>query len=206
MTRRSNLDCEVVHAPRHAAAISHARACAWQGCEKSGEYRAPKDRSLKEYYLFCLDHVRAYNAKWDFHAGLGAAEIEAEIRRATTWERPTWKLGTVGAGSRTHVRDPFDFAADMEFAVHWQRKKTSTGEGRKHRAAYGYSSLAAHNSALQVFDLTVPVTLEVLRRRYKVLVKQYHPDANGGSRAAENQMKVINEAYQTLRGSLPPSV
>ena len=36
------------------------------------------------------------------------------------------------------------------------------------------------------------------------VVKKHHPDANGGSAEAETRMKIINEAYQTLRASLAP--
>ncbi|TAL04740.1 MAG: hypothetical protein EPO08_00485, partial [Rhodospirillaceae bacterium] len=55
---------------------------------------------------------------------------------------------------------------------------------------------------LQRPGLALPLTLEALRRRYKALVKKYHPDANGGSAEAETRMKRINAAYQTLRAIL----
>ena len=31
--------------------------CDFPGRTKAAEYRAPKDRSLKEYYWFCLQYV-----------------------------------------------------------------------------------------------------------------------------------------------------
>src|SRR5262245_40293300 len=80
--------------------------CAWKGCCKSGEYRAPKDRALQGHYLFCLDHVRAYNAQWDFHAGLSPEEMEAELRDTSMWGRPTWKFGTLGSGLRPGQKAP----------------------------------------------------------------------------------------------------
>lgn len=152
--------------------------------------------------MFCLEHVRAYNAKWDFHAGASVADLEAEIRSAATWERPTWKLGSLGggrtgrAGARTRVKDPFGFAAGTDFE---DRKKTRA-EDAAARATPGGAQ--ARNRALKVLDLSAPVTLETLKERYKALVKKYHPDANGGSAEAEDRMKVINEAYQTLRAGL----
>lgn len=35
--------------------------------------------------------------------------------------------------------------------------------------------------------------------RYKQLVKRFHPDANGGDKAAEERFKEISEAYSYLK-------
>ena len=52
------------------------RPCDYPECPECGEFRAPKDRSLREYYWFCLKHVTQYNKNWDFYLGLSADEIE----------------------------------------------------------------------------------------------------------------------------------
>jgi curved DNA-binding protein CbpA len=44
--------------------------------------------------------------------------------------------------------------------------------------------------------------MEVVKTRYKELAKRHHPDANGGSRDAEERLKTINLAYAALRGRL----
>ena len=178
-----------------------ARCCAWEGCAEIGEFRAPKDRSLTDYLMLCLEHVRVYNAQWNFHAGLSTEEMEQEIRRTATWDRPTWKLGAMGAKLRAghfHVHDPFGFAEGTAFDP---RRR----EAREEKAQAAHPDAApptARTKALKVLELTAPITLESLRRRYKTLVKQHHPDANGGSLEAEKRMKIINEAYQTLRAGL----
>lgn len=182
---------------------SQSGCCGWKGCANPGDFRAPKDRSLREYHLLCLEHVRAYNAQWNFHAGLSAAELELEIRSAATWDRPTWKLGTLGAKARpdwrkARVVDPFGFAAETPFDARAREKR----EERAQASQPGAVPLSARNKALKIFEMTAPFTLEALRRRYKTLVKKHHPDANGGAPEAELRMKVINEAYQTLRVGL----
>ena len=74
---------------------THRRQCAAEGCTQEGIHRAPKSRNaLRDYIWFCLDHVRAYNRAWNYYEGLQGAALEAEIRRATTWERPSWKFAT----------------------------------------------------------------------------------------------------------------
>ena len=182
-----------------------ACACAWKGCDGLGEYRAPKDKRLTEYLSFCLEHVRLYNAQWDYHAGATTADLEAEIRSAATWERPTWKMGSLGGGiryrpGRTKIHDPFGFAAGTAFDPEGRWEAEYQRERARTRAQD--PEIRAHNEALKVLELTAPITLESLKQRYKALVKKFHPDANGGSQEAETQMKIINQAYQTLRTSL----
>jgi hypothetical protein len=47
------------------------RLCDHPGCEAGGDYRAPRSRlELNHYYWFCLDHVRGYNAAWNYYAGM----------------------------------------------------------------------------------------------------------------------------------------
>ena len=55
--------------------------------------------------------------------------------------------------------------------------------------------------ALDVFDIEPPFTPVRLKARYKMLVKQHHPDAHGGDKAAEEKLKIINQAYATLKAS-----
>ena len=43
------------------------------------------------------------------------------------------------------------------------------------------------------------LTLAELKRRYKQLAKKHHPDLHGGDRAAEERLKLINEAYTYLQ-------
>jgi hypothetical protein len=43
------------------------RICDHPGCDSVGEHRAPRSRAaLHLFYWFCRDHVRAYNAAWNY--------------------------------------------------------------------------------------------------------------------------------------------
>ena len=85
------------------------------GCEAMGEYRAPKSRrNLKDYWWFCLEHVRAYNSTWDYYKGMSPGEIEAQLRADTAWQRPSWplgRLGTTAAWDEELLRDPLHLLA-----------------------------------------------------------------------------------------------
>ena len=164
--------------------------CEHPGCTAGGDFRAPRSRaSLENYYWFCLDHVRQYNAAWNYYAGMSEAEIEAEIRHDTTWQRPTWPLGSRhSAHHAPGMRDYFGVFGDH------------AGDGA-HETPRNKRQLSPQEAALVVFEIAPPFTLVRLKARYKELVKLHHPDAHGGDKAAEEKLKVINQAYATLKAS-----
>ena len=169
------------------------RLCDHPGCECGGDFRAPRSRlELDRYYWFCLEHVRAYNLAWNYYAGMSDIEVEAEIRRDTVWQRPTWKLGE-RHGPSPWVRDPFGFYTGN------QNGGGRRANGRANESAFRAAS--AREQALAVFDIEPPFTPVRLKARYKVLVKLHHPDAHGGDKAAEEKLKIINQAYATLKAS-----
>lgn len=170
------------------------RLCDWPECEIAGDYRAPKSRDrLREFYHFCLEHVRAYNRAWDFFAGMNQSEIEAYLREDVTWHRPTWPLGAPGEPSAGwRWQDPYELFLNGDGlngeggASEWDRKP-----GRLGKTA----------SMLAVLDLEPGATRIELKARYKQLVKRHHPDLNGGDKNAEERLKLINEAYTYLLDS-----
>jgi DnaJ-domain-containing protein 1 len=57
----------------------------------------------------------------------------------------------------------------------------------------------AERKALQVMGLTAEATLDDVKAKYKALVKQHHPDANGGDRSTEDRLIEIIKAYNYLK-------
>jgi len=171
---------------------AEARLCDAPGCVEHGAFPAPRNRARPRPYLyFCLEHVRAYNAGWDYYRGMSSQEIEADRRLDTVWRRQTWALGGKG---RTKAAATFQF--DDPLAVFDETEGGARPPARRFRPG-GPEALAQANLGLDDdFDL------DSLKLRYKTLVKRWHPDANGGSRVAEERLKSINEAYKTLRNAL----
>jgi len=168
------------------------RCCDVPACAAQGEYRAPKSRlNLREYWWFCLEHVRAYNAAWDYYKGMSPGEIETELRRDTAWQRPSWPLGSLGASvwEDALARDPLGLLA--------------AGRLRRGAAAPAADLAPAElREPLATLGLSWPVTIAVVKTRYKELAKRHHPDANAGDPAAEERIKTINLAYAALRSRL----
>lgn len=169
---------------------ANARGCDAPGCENPGEFRAPRDRSrLRDYYWFCLEHVRAYNQAWDFYKGLSPEEIESQLRDDTGWQRPTWPLGRLGTQGRISpemLRDPLSVF----------------GEAPPPRQKSAREAPPELRAALDIMGLGWPLTSDELRARYKELAKRLHPDHTGGDKVAEEKLKDINRAYSLLRARL----
>ncbi len=165
------------------------RPCDSPRCDQEGRHRAPCSRyELNRYRWFCLEHVRQYNAAWNYYQGMSDAEVEADVRRDTVWRRPSWPLGGY-AGRRFHterVSDPFGFFAESGPYAPRAAARTPASE------------------AMIVLDLRPPVTTATVQARYKELVKRHHPDTNGGDKASEEKIKHINQAYATIMDSLSP--
>ncbi len=158
--------------------------CDAPGCLNHGEYRAPKSRTnLRAFYWFCLEHVREYNASWDFYKGMSPGEIEQQVRADTHWQRPTWPLGRLGQ-SRMDEQVEAELHAFTFGARPAPPKPAAPPELRE---------------ALGVLNLTWPVTMDAVKTRYKELAKRHHPDANGGDKASEEILKSVNLAYAALR-------
>jgi DnaJ-domain-containing protein 1 len=175
-----------------ARAEPEVRACDSPGCEAEGLYRAPKStHQLRDYHWFCLDHVRDYNKKWNFCAGMSEAEIEAMVRRDTTWERDTRPLSHWVAHEERLKAAAHAFAAGEahKASEEWKRREKKR-EPETPEAA-----------ALRLLGLTPPVDYAAIRARYIELVKINHPDTNGGDKASEERLKTINQALQTLKAA-----
>ena len=182
-------------AKQQAQAREAAIMCEWPGCKNKGPHRAPKGReNSREYWHYCLDHVRDYNARWNYYAGMSADEIEAEIRNDAVWQRPTWPLGDRhGPSGSGRLRDPLGIFSGGD-ASRRRNRRGANGEVEQRM-------LSAREQALAVFEIEPPFTPTRLKSRYKTLVKLHHPDAHGGDKAAEEKLKIINQAYATLKAS-----
>ena len=217
MRARSPLDYDVsVTADKRRRARSRgmsgafetsSKTCDWPDCQHKGEYRAPYSPSqLNEFRWFCLDHVREYNSAWNFFADFSDEDLEAHWQKARVWERPTWRLGQAPkapAGTQPHAEgrswarwgfsDPFEVLGDNAT----QNPGTpANGERPRRRIS------REEQRALDTLGLPHQIeTRREVRAQYRLLVKELHPDMNGGENPEPLRLERVLRAWQILKKS-----
>ena len=177
--------------------------CQWPGCDAPATHRAPKGRlRASEYWQFCLEHVREYNNSYNFFAGMSDDAIAKYQKEAITGHRPTWKMGSIG-GQRAAKRDRAGVRGEWEtndpFSLFGEAGARWSSQAK--RVAEGRTVLNAQRRALGVLGLEADAKRTDIKSRFKVLVKRHHPDANGGDRASEDQLREIIQAYNYLKSA-----
>lgn len=187
---------------RARAAQDDVRPCQWPGCAQHGAHRAPKARGEdRQYWTFCLDHVREYNQAYNFFDGMSDDAVARFQKDALTGHRPTWKMGMntrAGRAARASVSiddafDPFSVIGEIGGGGRRSRAGRTPDDG-KTRTVFN-----AERKALRTMGLEADATAEEVRLRFKALVKQHHPDANGGDRSSEDRLRDVIQAYKYLK-------
>jgi DnaJ domain len=172
--------------------------CEWPGCDKPARHKAPKGRNLEgQFHNYCLEHVQQYNKTYNYFEGMPNDAIAGWQKDAATGHRPTWKLGEnswaarngtkrPAAGKRDSIRDPFGLFGHETAEI---------------KAKHGRPLRNAELKALHTLGLDETATPEKAKLQYKTLVKRLHPDANNGSRANEDTLKAVIQAYDYLRST-----
>lgn len=177
--------------------------CQWKGCASPGTHRAPRGRGQEGYYRFCIDHVRQFNASYNYFDGMSNAEVEAYQKSAATGHRPTWRLGGNAANAgRTgpepghryarFVRQPGGDAHSL-----FDDEAEAAQAPRKPETRRPLKTL--ERKALDTLHLPPTAGKEDIKARFKELVKRHHPDANGGDRGSEDRLREIIQAYNYLK-------
>jgi hypothetical protein len=168
--------------------------CDERGCNAQGEFRAPLSAGGFDgpgaWRWLCLDHVREFNARYNYFRGMSPDEIADAQTPYAGWERETRAFATAGADQPPRwadFSDPLDaISGRFRRTMPQDRKdgRTLSGEDRRD---------------LKTLGLDIDADRRALRNRYSELVRRYHPDRNGGDRSHEQALRHIIEAYQRLK-------
>ncbi len=157
------------------------RICSNPKCNELGVYPAPKSREkLREYLYFCINCIRDFNKSWNYFEGLNEQELEVEIRKSVTWDRPSWKFGTKNLN--------YDFEEnfkDFGNEINVNKKKVLDKK---------------LENAFKILGLNSDSGLKEVKTRYKYLAKKWHPDVQNTNISKNNKDKFISitNAYKII--------
>lgn len=160
------------------------------GCPHEALHKAPKDRGLKEYYFFCPDHIQEYNKAWNYFEGMNPAEIETQILKSLYGDRPTWRYDAFAAAEKILRQKAKSIMDDEDIEEIKRREQQRRMKNFEH---------TPEGEALKIMELEPPVDLAIIKTRYKILAKRYHPDLNKDDLGAEEMLKRVNMAYTILK-------
>lgn len=162
---------------------NNPRSCYNPDCKELGIYPAPKSKeNLREYLYFCINCIREFNKSWNYFEGLNEQELEIEIRKSTTWNRPSWKFGTKNLN--------YDF--EKAFRHFNEQKKLDENKNVSKKI----------KDAFNLLDLDLNSTPDEIKRRYKNLAKKWHPDVQQNeTNHNKNKFIDITNAYKTILDS-----
>ena len=170
------------------------RVCDHPGCDQRGQYRAPKSPdTLDDYFWFCREHVREYNLRWNFFHGQTEDEFMDMVDNDRVWGRATKPFGKPGeeqrAWSRLGVDDPHQILG--------QNATQNPGRGIRQTRRLP----PTERRALDILEARDHWTKVEIRKQYKSLVKDLHPDMNGGDRGDEERLQEVVWAWDQIKDS-----
>jgi len=170
------------------------RVCEYPGCNKPGQYRAPKSPDhLDEPVWFCQDTVPAYHPNWNFFNGTTEEEFQEQIDSDRVWGRETKPFAKPGDEQRAWQRLGIDDPHQVLGANATRNPGKSITGTRK--------LPPTERRALDILEAKDHWTKAEIRKQYKSLVKDLHPDMNGGNREDEDRLQEVVWAWDQIKES-----
>lgn len=184
----------------HGRVRGSRRRCAAPGCGEVGEFRAPDPHGQAaspngpgDYQYLCLDHVREFNAGYNWFDGMSADEILEAQSPLNVWPSETRAFRANGGADSppkwADFKDPLD-AISARFRDRMPKQR-----------ADGHVLSPQDRSALKTLGLGEDADRRALRSAYSTKVRAYHPDKNGGNRSYEKALQDVIAAYTHLKSS-----
>ena len=161
--------------------------CDWENCKKIGSYKAPIERdNSRKLRMLCLEHVKIFNKKWNYFENMNEQEIEYFVKSDLTWHKSTKSFGS----SENFFNILWNNALDDKINIF---RSSNFNEFKKNKLS------SNDRDALDVMDLKYDTKWEEIQKKFKTLVKKYHPDKNHGNKEFEDKLKKITLAYSQLK-------
>ena len=162
--------------------------CEWENCKENGNFKAPLEiDNSKSYRWLCEEHIKLFNKSWNYFDGMNQNEIEKFLKSDITWHRPTQKFGSpdnfFNILWKNALNDNFSFFKDEKNRHNLRNKKL----------------IEKDMDAFKIMGLELDAGWPIIQKKFKTLVKKFHPDKNSGNKQFEDKLKRITLAYSHLK-------
>ena len=162
--------------------------CEWDKCKENGKFKAPGEKdNIKNFKWLCEEHIKQFNNNWNYFEGMSQNEIESFIKSDLTWHRPTQKFGTADNFFNilwnNALGDKFSFFKDNEKEYKNKNRKLTEKD----------------RDAFKIMEIEYNADWTSIQKKFKTLVKKFHPDKHSGNKQYENKLKKITMAYTHLK-------
>ena len=162
--------------------------CEWSRCKEIGKFKAPTEKdNSKNFKWLCEQHIKLFNKNWNYFDGMSQNEIEDFLKSDLTWHRPTQKFGS----------------SDNFFNILWNNALSGKFDFFKREQVInglnGRKLSEKDKDAFKIMELELNADWPIIQKKFKTLVKKFHPDKNSGNKEFENKLKKITLAYSHLK-------
>ena len=162
--------------------------CEWADCEQIGKFKAPTEKdNSKSFKWLCEKHIKMFNKNWNYFEGMSQNEIENFLKSDMTWHRPTQKFGSVDNFFNilwnNALDDKFKFSGEKQYFNINRNKKLCEKD----------------KDAFKIMGLDFSSDWVEVQKKFKTLVKKFHPDKHSGNKQYEDKLKKITLAYSHLK-------
>ena len=163
--------------------------CDWINCKKTAKFKAPKERdNSKNFKWLCEEHIKLFNKNWNYFDGMNQSEIESFLKADITWHRPTQKFSSLD----NHFNILWNNALSDKFKIFkTERKRNSQINNR--------ILCSKDKDAFEIMELEIDTDWTDIQKKFKTLVKKFHPDKHSGNKKYEDILKKITLAYSHLK-------
>ena len=164
--------------------------CDWNNCKELGEYKAPVERdNSKKFRMLCLKHVKEFNKNWNYFSGMNDNQIMNFLKSDMTWHKPTQSFSS----------------SDNFFKVLWNNTLKDEFDSKKIKSDLNHMRQFKFDNkdikAFEILGLSVGMKWIKIQKKFKTLVKKFHPDMNLGNKKYEDKLKMITLAYTQLKNT-----
>tara|TARA_Y100000590_G_C15481382_1_gene924156 strand:- start:16 stop:534 length:519 start_codon:yes stop_codon:yes gene_type:complete len=161
--------------------------CEWKNCKDDGEFKAPTEKdNSKKYKWLCQKHIIEFNKKWNYFEGMTQYEIEKFLKSDLTWHRPTQKFGS----NDNFFNILWNNTLNDKFKIFSENENFKTNKRQL---------LEKDKDAFKIMGLDLSADWMTVQKKFKTLVKKFHPDKHSGSKQYEDKLKKITLAYSHLK-------